>query len=493
MPDLKDEENKKDKLPDSQANQPLKNDSNDDFLSSLGLDIGEFAEGIGDFISDQPQVSEVDERGANIRQTDSGIELTIDEELDSQIDEEAKMFLADKHFRANEFYEALIPALELNIRVRQGRSKRDDVLVKRQDEILFESNFQLGKQHLASTKKTSGEMALHHRLMALMHLYGAIDQSFQIGQEAKRKEIGLLWKDLIYGYRFGQYYMKSGLFSKITVPGPEDNSSKAEFWSFLGVNENEKLAKEMYMLMAYSYDLSYYRYQVRLANHYLENNRIREGTKYIQLSIPQIEDDGMKFLQTLQKKNQSEFDLFVNKEFTRDIKKLTTFESEKNYKKLFDYMNEWRFRLTGMTADAPYKTSTVRLEYLKAFQRLIDEMMRVNPNIFVDQTLAEYKSSNLANKVPFVQEFVYAQLFYSLEMNEKAKTGMNVFDIDTEGFMALVYATEDFFRWETYPTLRDKNNSVDSIKNTIRKSFGKLQSSLQSKGYKLVKEPRLTY
>ncbi|MCK6601176.1 MAG: hypothetical protein L6Q77_05075 [Bacteroidetes bacterium] len=489
MPDQVNDENKKEQKPEINPVPATPAGQNDDFLSQLGLDIGEFAEGLGDFISDQPAAG--DDRGAGVRETASGIELSIDEELDQQIDEEAKMFLADKHFRANEYYEALIPALELNIRVRQGRSKRDDVLVKRQDEILFESNYQLGKSHLASSKKVGGDMKMHHKLMALMHLYGAIDQSYQAGQETKRKEIGQNWKELIYGFRFGQYYIKSGPMSKMTVPGPEDNSSKAEFWSYLGQNEKEKLAKEMYMLMAYSYDLSYYRYQVRLANYYVETDRIREGCRYIQLPIPQIEDDGMMFLQVLQKKNQTEFDLFVNKEFTKDIKKLTGFEAEKNYKRLFDYMNEWRFRLTSMTHDAPYKNSTVRLEYLKAFQRLIEEMLRVSPTIFIDQTMNEYKSSNLTNKFPFIQEFVYAQLFYSLEMNDKAKSGMNVFDIDTEGFMALVYAVEDFFRFET--SSKQGAGNPEEIKTTIRKALGRIQTSLQTKGYKLSKEPKLFY
>lgn len=483
---ISDENDKKKQDP----NQPAPQEGfGDDFLSQLGLDIGEISGAVEEIITDQPQVAE---GPAGVRETAGGIELTIDEELDSQIDEEAKMFLADKHFRANEFYEALIPALELNIRVRQGRSKRDDVLVKRQNEIIFESNYQLGKYHLVQASKTSGDIATHHRLMGLMHLYGAIDQSFQPGQEAKRKEIGQYWKQLIYGYRFGQYYIKYGMFSTLTIPGPEDNSSKAEFWSYLGAAEADKLAKEMYMLMAYSYDLSYYRYQVRLATYYVETNRSKEGCRYIQVPLPAVEDDGIAFLQTLLKKDPAQFDAFVSKEFQKDVKRLTTLAEAGDHRKLHDIMSDWRFRLSSMTIDVPYKNSTVRLEYLKAFQKLMDEMQKSNPTILIDQYMSDYKRVPFANKVPVIQEFVYIAIFYSLEMNEKAKTGFNVFEIDAEAFIAVVYSVAEYFRILSNDKDPQKQSALETQKAVVKKTFSRFQSSLQSKGYTVSREPRLT-
>lgn len=459
-----------------------------DFLSDFAADMGDFLEGaVEGIITDQPSTGD-----DNISSVGGKIELKIDEDLDSAIDEESKMFLADKHFRANEYYEALIPALELNIRVRQGRSKRDDVLVKRQDEIIFESNYQLGKKALAESLKAKGLMSTHYRLMALLHLYGAIDQRFQAGQETKRKELTVLLRSLISGTRLGQFFMKTGMFSKLPIPAPEDNGSKAEFWSYLGLKEPEILAKEMYMLMAYSYDLSYFRYQVRLAQYYVDNNKIREGIRYIQISLAGIEEDGVTFLQALKKKSPTEFDSFLDRGIANDTKKLKDILDSKGLNSMFELANDWRRRINNMKSDVPYKTSTFRIEYLKAISQLIEQAVTANPTAAIDSLIDEYKRTILTNKTPIIQDFVFVKLYFNLEINDKSKTGMNVYEIDTEGFTDLIYAVEDYIKYEAYPDGRAKSLSIDTIKASVTKHVQKFDASLKRNGLKLSKEPRFT-
>ena len=458
-----------------------------DFLSQLGLDLGEFEGAVGDFITEQPTSGT-----ESIESVDGKIELKIDEELDSQIDEEAKMFLADKHFRAGEFYEALIPALELNIRVRQGRAKRDDVLVKRQDEILFESNFQVGTRHLGFAAKSGGQLKTHHRIMALLHLYAAIDQRFLPGQEEKRRKITSILRTLIAGSRVGQFYMKVGTFSKLGIPGPEDSGTKAEIWSYLGLKETESVAKELYMLLAYNYDLSYYRYQISLAKYYLDVNRVREGTRYIQIPLPLTEEEGMQFLVELKKKSPKEFDIFVERSFKNDFKRLNTLVEKKQMFQLTETINDWRRRLNNMKSDVAYGNSTVRLEYLHGFAKLFNDILTENPNHFTDSLLTQYQSSVLTNKLPLIQDFVYFQLYFALEINEKTKNGVNIYDVNADAFTTLSYAVDEAYRYHSDPETAKKHNiSKESVNLQVSKAYKAFESSLNAKGIKLSKEVKL--
>lgn len=489
--DPKNENTKKSEEKDIKKENPIASGmgGGDDFLSKLGLDLGDFEGAVTDFIAEQP-TTDTDETVQS--EKDGTLGFKIDDELDSAIDEEAKMFLADKHFRAGEFYEALIPALELNIRVKQGRTKRDDVLVKRQDEILFESNYQMGKKYITQAEKASGEIKVHYKIMALMHLYVAIDQRYQKGQEVKRKDITTILKTLIAGTRVGQFYMKTGPFSKIGIPAPEDNGTKAEFWSYMGTAETDKVAKELYMLLAYNYDLSYFRYQIRLANYYAEQNRVREGIRYIQIPIPFIEEDGIVFIANLKRKSPAEFDLFVNKSFKNDIKRLNDLVEKKNDFLLLETITDWRRRINNMKSDAPYGDSTVRLEYLKAFSRIVHDITKTDPNHFTNSLLSDYKNNILTNKLPLVQEFIFTHLYFSLELNDKTKGGVNIYDVDSVNFTALCYAVDECYRYHSNPEAAKKANiSIDTLNMTFSKSLKKFETSLNSKGFKLIKEPKL--
>lgn len=480
---------KKDNPKDESEQKPStpQNPLGDDFLS--GLDLGEFEGVVGDFIAEQPTAAAAEEA---IQSKDGKIELTIDEELDSQIDEEAKMFLADKHFRAGEYYEALIPALELNIRVRQGRSKRDDVLVKRQDEILFESNYQVGMRNLAQAAKVSGVLKNNFRILALLHLYVAIDQRSLPEQNEKRRKIKEVLRGLIAGSRVGQFYMKTGMFSKLAIPGPDDTGTKAEIWSYLGEKETEKVAKELYQLLAYNYDLSYYRYQISLAKYYVGVNRTREGTRYIQIPIPLTEEEGMSFLADLRKKDQKEYELFVERSLKNDFKRLHKLSEEKDYFNLTELINDWRRRINNMKTDVPYGTTTLRLEYLNRFVKLFDDILASNPNQFTDDLLVLYKNSSLTNKFPIIQEFVFFHLYFSFEMNDKTKGGVNIYDINADAFTSLIYAVDEVYHYHSDPEAAKKNKiSVENLTLQVTKAMKSFETSLSAKGIKLVRPVKL--
>jgi len=288
----------------AQSSSSILDDSSDAGADNiLGLDL----EGVlGDILADEKAVATVFNTDTEdlLRIDGDRIVLEIDEELEQGIDEEAKMFEVEQHYRNKDYFKALAVALALNIRFKQGVGKRSDAIVRRQDEILFECNYRIGYDHLEKAKMTKGDEQVEHKLSAIMHFYNALDQQVLPGQEKLRQDMKAVIDKLIEREGGGgPAYIKAGLFKKIKVPAPEDKAQKSFYWKEKALQEVNLTRKEFYWLMTFASDINYYPSQIALANFYLEVNRLDEACRYIKVPLPLVENDGVDFLLTLRKKD----------------------------------------------------------------------------------------------------------------------------------------------------------------------------------------------
>jgi hypothetical protein len=480
---------------------PSSSESSSDNVLGIDLD-----DALGDALSDPSFFENSQQQNDRFSVDGDKIVMKIDEELEQGIDEEAKMMQADLAFRGEKYYEALIPALELNIRFKQGIGKRQDVIVKRQDEIIFVSNYKVALTYLESAKTAKGDQQTEYKLRAIMHFYAALDQNALPNQEKDRDTIKLIIDKIITVDRGGQAYIKTGIFSKLSVPAPEDKATKSLYWEEQSKKEKDPTRKEFCLLMTFGSDLGYYKYQIELANFYVQNGKVSEGCRYIKVPLPVIEDEGMAFLNLVRTKDAAFADKFIERRFASDIKLLDARllpdeeelndklpdrraqAEEKRFSKAVETVVLWQQRMDLMKQDLPFRNSTLRSEYIKAFSGFLERLEAKRPNTTVNQTLAKYAITNLRNaQNPVVVQFIDFHFRYAIQPDAKNLEGLSVEGESENKFLDLCNVMLDHFDAEN----GDGRKNINETKKAVVTATDALMKAMQQQGYKFVKTPKL--
>jgi hypothetical protein len=493
----------------AQSSSSILDDSSDAGADNiLGLDL----EGVlGDILADEKAVATVFNTDTEdlLRIDGDRIVLEIDEELEQGIDEEAKMFEVEQHYRNKDYFKALAVALALNIRFKQGVGKRSDAIVRRQDEILFECNYRIGYDHLEKAKMTKGDEQVEHKLSAIMHFYNALDQQVLPGQEKLRQDMKAVIDKLIEREGVGgPAYIKAGLFKKIKVPAPEDKAQKSFYWKEKALQEVDLTRKEFYWLMTFASDINYYPYQIALANFYLEVNRLDEACRYIKVPLPLVENDGVDFLLTLRKKDAAYAEKFMERRFKSDTAQLRSRyqtpdkkelsakdEAERiklenqRFKKFIDTIDLWQKRMDAMKADVPFRNSTLRIEYTKAFAEILQEANKVRPDLIVRDFIERYRSTDVrSTQNPNILNFIDFSFRYAITPDEKSSTGLVVEGEAEAQLNVLSKAVLDYFNAE----IGVSTKSIAETKQRLTQETEKMVKAMKELGYKFERMPILT-
>ncbi|ACF14904.1 hypothetical protein Ctha_2455 [Chloroherpeton thalassium ATCC 35110] len=483
-------------------------ESNTDNL--LGLDL----EGIlGDVLSDGSHASSVfstDQDDVIFRVDGDKIVLKADDELEKGLDEEAKMFELEQFFKNKEYLKALTVALALNIRFKQGVGKRSDAIVRRQDEVIFHSNYMIARDYLGKIKNSKGDQKVENQLLAIMHLYAALDQNPLPGQEKYRTEMKSVIEKMVERERTGsQAYIKAGFFKKINVPSPEDKASKSLYWKDKANEEPDVLKKEFYLLMTFASDLTYYPYQIALANFYVDTDRLDEACRYIQVPLPLIKENGLDFMLKLKQKNPEYADKFIERRVISDINQLKTKleqpdpkeleerDPEKRekmeklrFKKFLEMIDMWQKQLDAMKTDVLYKSSNLRLEYTKAFVDLVNYARQNNPNAILEDYIARYGSTDVKSiQNPNILNYIDFCFRYSIVPDEKSLGGLAVEGEAEEKLESLGNSIVEYFNLHVGISNKDKS----AAKTKVDLDTEHLAKSMQEMGYNFYSVPVLSH
>ncbi|MDX2127717.1 MAG: hypothetical protein SFU91_01630 [Chloroherpetonaceae bacterium] len=476
----------------------------------LGLDLEDV---LGDVLSDEGSISEAfSESTDDIFRVDGDkIVLQIDEELETAIDEEAKMFEVEQYYRNKEYFKALTVALALNIRFKQGIGRRSDAIVRRQDEIIFESNYRIVHENLEKIKSSKGDEKVNAQLSAIMHIYAALDQQALASQEKYRNDMRNVLDKLVQsdgGYG-AKGYIKTGLFSKVEVPGQEDKAAKSFYWKDRASKEKDAVRKEFYLLMMFSSDLNYYPYQIALANFYLENSRLDEACRYIKVALPLVEAEGVEFLLNLKKKDGTYAEKFIERRFAADMGQLRNrfdrpeekevkekddkkreFMVKDRQRKLLQTIDLWQKRLDAMKSDVPFRKSTLRLEYTKGILEVVNkDILSKVPNLIVEDYITRYKGTDVrSTQNPNILNFIDFSYRYSVTPEDKTAQGLVVEGEAEAKLESLCKSVVDYFNVE----IGVSNKPLAEVKAKLEGDNEQLVKAMKSQGYKFEKVPSLT-
>lgn len=474
----------------------------------LGLDLESV---LGDILADEKATAAIFNTNTEdlLRIDGDKIILEIDEELEQGIDEEAKMFEVEQHYRNKDYFKALAVALALNIRFKQGVGKRSDAIVRRQDEILFDCNYRIAYDYLEKVKTTKGDEQVDHKLSAVMHLYNALDQQQLPGQEKLRQDMKSVIDKLIERDGVGgPAFIKAGLFKKVKVPAPEDKAQKSFYWKEKAQREVNPTRKEFYWLMTFASDINYYPYQIALANFYIEVNRLDEACRYIKVPLPLVENDGVDFLLALRKKDAAYADKFIERRFKSDMKQLraryeTPDKKElsakdeierakletQRFKKFIDTIDLWQKRMDAMKADVPFKNSTLRIEYTKAFAEILQEANKVRPDLVVRDFIERYRATDVRSvQNPNILNFIDFSFRYAITPDEKSITGLVVEGEAEAKLDSLSKAVLDYFNSE----IGVSTKSTAETKQRVTQETEAMVKAMKGLGYRFERMPILT-
>ncbi len=494
--------------PTKPASSFLDDDSDGGGDNVLGLDLESV---LGDILADEKAAAAIFNTNTEdlLRIDGDKIVLEIDEELEQGIDEEAKMFEVEQHYRNKDYFKALAVALALNIRFKQGVGKRSDAIVRRQDEILFDCNYRIAYDYLEKVKVTKGDEQVEHKLSAIMHLYNALDQQPLPGQEKLRQDMKAVIDKLIERDGIGgPAYIKAGLFKKVKVPAPEDKAQKSFYWKEKAMREVNVTRKEFYWLMTFASDINYYPYQIALANFYIEVGRLDEACRYIKVPLPLVENDGVDFLLTLRKKDPAYADKFMERRFKNDMKQLRAryetpdkkelsakdeYERAKlenqRFKKFIDTIDLWQKRMDAMKADVPFKNSTLRIEYTKAFAEILQEANKVRPDLVVRDFIERYRSTDVRSvQNPNILNFIDFSFRYAVTPDEKSITGLVVEGEAEAKLDTLSKAVLEYFNSE----IGVSSKSTAETKQRVTQETEAMVKAMKGLGYRFERMPILT-
>ncbi len=494
--------------PTKPASSFLDDDSDGGGDNVLGLDLESV---LGDILADEKAAAAIFNTNTEdlLRIDGDKIVLEIDEELEQGIDEEAKMFEVEQHYRNKDYFKALAVALALNIRFKQGVGKRSDAIVRRQDEILFDCNYRIAYDYLEKVKVTKGDEQVDHKLSAVMHLYNALDQQPLPGQEKLRQDMKAVIDKLIERDGIGgPAYIKAGLFKKVKVPAPEDKAQKSFYWKEKATREVNVTRKEFYWLMTFASDINYYPYQIALANFYIEVGRLDEACRYIKVPLPLVENDGVDFLLALRKKDPAYADKFMERRFKNDMKQLRAryetpdkkelsakdeYERAKlenqRFKKFIDTIDLWQKRMDAMKADVPFKNSTLRIEYTKAFAEILQEANKVRPDLVVRDFIERYRSTDVRSvQNPNILNFIDFSFRYAVTPDEKSITGLVVEGEAEAKLDTLSKAVLEYFNSE----IGVSSKSTAETKQRVTQETEAMVKAMKGLGYRFERMPILT-
>jgi hypothetical protein len=489
------------------TNPQQSGDQNKDALN-LGLDLDSI---LGDVLSNEKQASSVfstSDEGL-LRIDGDKIVLEIDEELEQGIDEEAKMFQANEFYKNKDWFNALVVALALNIRFKQGVGKRSDAIVRRQDEILFECNYHIAADHLNKVKDTKGDEQLENKLASIMHFYTALDQTPLKGQEQYREKAKQVIDSMVTRDRAGaQAYIKAGFFKKIDVPSIEDKAQKAFYWKDRAANEKNTVRKEFYLLMTFASDIGYFPYQLALANFYLDSGRLDEACRYIKVALPLVKDEGGDFLSAVRKKDSTYCDQFIERRLKSDVRQLRTRleqpdakeASEKDearksqmakqrIRKFLETVDLWEKQMEGMKADVPFKNSTLRVAYMHSLVDLMEEVSKRMPGVIVQDYIDRYKATEVrSTQNPNILNFIDFSFKNTVAPDEKTVQGL-VVEGDAEAKLEkLMKTVVEYFNVE----IGVLNKPLPDAKANVARDVDEFVKAMKSQGYKFKSLPVLT-
>jgi hypothetical protein len=489
------------------TNPQQSGDQNKDALN-LGLDLDSI---LGDVLSNEQQAASVfstSDEGL-LRIDGDKIVLEIDEELEQGIDEEAKMFQANEFYKNKDWFNALVVALALNIRFKQGVGKRSDAIVRRQDEILFECNYHIAAEHLNKVKETKGDEQLENKLAAIMHFYTALDQTPLKGQEQYRDKAKQVIDSMVTRDRAGgQAYIKAGFFKKIEVPSLEDKAQKAFYWKDRAANEKDPVRKEFYLLMTFASDIGYFPYQLALANFYLEAGRLDEACRYIKVALPLIKDEGVDFLNAVRKKDSAYCDRFIERRLKSDVRQLRNRleqpdpkeanekdearkaqMAKQRIRKFLETVDLWEKQIEGMKADVPFKDTTLRVAYMNALVDLMEEVSKRMPGVIIQDYIDRYKTTEVrSTQNPNILNFIDFSFKNSIVPDTKTVQGLVVEGEAEAKLDKLMKTVVDYFNAE----IGVVNKPLPEVKAHVARDVDELVKAMKAQGYKFKSMPVLT-
>jgi len=261
-------------------------------------------------------------------------------------------------------------------------------------------------------------------------------------------------------------------------------------------------------LMTFASDLTYYPYQIALANFYIEVDRLDEACRYIQIPLPLIKEEGIDFLQKMKRKDSKYADDFIERRFVSDVsylqarleqpdeKELNEPDPDKQvqmarmrFRKFIETIDLWQKQLDGMKVDVAYKSSTLRIEYVKAFSELVKYAAQIRPNGVLDEFLAKYRGTDVRSiQNPNIPHYIDFSFRYCIRPDEKSAAGLAVEGDAEERFEGLCKSIVDYFNNEIGVASKDNKTSVTKV-NLDTEHLVKAMAAL---GYKFECTPVLT-
>ncbi|MFN3394970.1 MAG: hypothetical protein ACK424_10475, partial [Candidatus Thermochlorobacter sp.] len=224
--------------------------------------------------------------------------------------------------------------------------------------------------------------------------------------------------------------------------------------------------------------------------------------------LPLVENDGVDFLLALRKKDPEYADKFIERRFKSDMKQLRAryetpdkkelsakdeYERAKlenqRFKKFIDTMDLWQKRMDAMKADVPFKNSTLRIEYTKAFAEILQEANKVRPDLVVRDFIERYRSTvvrSLHN--PNIFNLIDFSFRYAVTPDEKSITGLVVEGEAEAKLDTLSKAVLEYFNSE----IGVSSKSTAETKQRVTQETEAMVKAMKGLGYRFERMPILT-
>jgi hypothetical protein len=159
------------------------------------------------------------------------------------------------------------------------------------------------------------------------------------------------------------------------------------------------------------------------------------------------------------------------------------------FKKFIDTIDLWQKRMDAMKADVPFKNSTLRIEYTKAFAGILQEANKVRPDLIVRDFIERYRSTDVRSiQNPNILNFIDFSFRYTIVPDEKSITGLVVEGEAETQLEVLSKAVLEYFNTEIGVSAKP----VAEVKQRLTQETEKMVKAMKGLGYKFERMPILT-
>lgn len=208
------------------------------------------------------------------------------------------------------------------------------------------------------------------------------------------------------------------------------------------------------------------------------------------------------------KKDPAYADKFIERRFKSDMKQLRSryetpdkkelsakdeYERAKlenqRFKKFIDTIDLWQKRMDAMKADVPFKNSTLRIEYTKAFAEILQEANKVRPDLIVRDFIERYRSTDVRSvQNPNILNFIDFSFRYAITPDEKSITGLVVEGEAEAKLDTLSKAVLEYFNSE----IGVSSKSIAETKQRVTQETEAMVKAMKGLGYRFERMPILT-